>query len=173
MINNERITFSEWVKLQHEENFAFTALGKLKKAISGPNTWETMKKLEKLLSEYKGNKSNIIYKFAVEKYNKLKKKEKSLIKEKKLRLKKKYADDSNIEADIKTITISKEELDILISDLYASYIDSKKFKKKCKALKKILEKFLSTYKAMGKKQLYKKYYSNYIDVCEYLRMEKD
>lgn len=153
------ITFAEY-----SANINFS---KLKRIVNRPDTYEKLKLLEKQLTNYSGNKKNYIYRLAVYEYNKLKKEEKKLLREKKSRIEEKYSIDT-IKKKKVSLDITIDDLEVLVKNLYASYIDTKKFKKKCKGLKSILIKFLSTFKAEGNTKMYKKYYSVYIDVCEYL-----
>ena len=165
-MENNRLTFSEWTKLNKSKPVNFSQIGKLKRILKEDDTYEKLKKLEKIISKFKGNKKNLIYKYSLLEFDKLKKIEKKLLAEKKKRIERKYSNDT-IQPKV-SLTISRSDLDLLIDKLYASYIDTKKFKKQCKALKIILTKFLANYKANGNFKYYKKYYSVYIDVCEFL-----
>lgn len=157
IINN--ITFSEYTIINFSKN--------LKRIINMEDSYEKLKLLERKIESYSGNKKAFIYKLAVYEKNKLKKQEKKLLKEKKTRIRDKYSNDT-IKSKTVSLNISLSDLEILTRDLYNSFVDSKKFKKKCKGLKIILKKFLSNWKAEHNEKLYKKYYSVYIDVCEYL-----
>lgn len=158
------ITFAEYTSSVPN----LTTFATLKKILNQPDTYEKLRLLEKKIKSYKGNKQSVVYRLAVYEYNKLKKIENKLLKEKKKRLYKKYKDDSEIASEMVSLDLSLEDLDKLVKDLYLSFTNDKKFKKKCKGLKIILPKFLSTFKAEGKTALYKKYYSVYIDVREFL-----
>ena len=123
------ITFAEY-----SANINFS---KLKSIVNRPDTYEKLKLLEKQLTNYSGNKKNYIYRLAVYEYNKLKKEEKKLLREKKSRIEEKYSIDT-IKKKKVSLDITIDDLEVLVKNLYASYIDTKKFKKKCKGLKNII-----------------------------------
>ena len=162
------ITFSEHVDIVNFSTF--------KKLINLPDTYEKLRLLDKKIKDYESKhdnpNNNMYYKLARYEYNKLKKQEKKLMRERKQRIQEKYSDDSFIKVSHKVLSASKitiDDLEEMIKDLYLSYTNTKLFRKKCKVLAAVLPKFLSILKGdKDLKLLYKKYYSVYIDVNEFL-----
>lgn len=160
------ITFSEYVVNNVQTiNFSKT----FKQLLKLPDSYEKMRLLDKKIRAYNKDKTKFIYRLAVNEYKRLKRLEKKLLAEKKRRLAKKWKDDSFIPSDKNVnLKLTVDDLAKLTNALYLSYVDTKKFIRLCKGMKKILPNFLSSFKANGDKHMYKKYYSVYIDVCEYL-----
>lgn len=134
------------------------------KLISLPDSYDKLRILRKKLSTVSGKS----YEKVQSEIKRLEKKEKSLIAKKKKELYNKWTKvDKSIKASSASISISQKDLSKLVADLYKSYLNSKKFEKKCLAIKMILSQVLPKYKLENQK-LYKKYYSVYIDVCQHL-----